>query len=927
MKNKLLILFFLLLSLGIFTGIRANAKDNGGKIEVDKTAVKEDVTYGRDAIVNLNVKGNTYNKHQELEIVFVLDRSSSMNKNKKMETVKNVTIDTINKILPSDNIKIGIVTFGTDVLDWYSTNKLTNNSEDLVKLVNSIPNTFKGQGTNISSALEQANSLFSDKDINKYIVLLSDGMPTYFKYNNDIYGDGKTDNKACVKRSGKKCTLEYTPSEYTKLISNEIRKNNIFIFGVGFDASDSVGDLFKNITDKYYNASNEKELSNNFNDIVDNITLIGKDIVITDTIPSYFEIYKEELLKDYPNIIIINNIDGTTTLKFKIDNFSSLEDYNFKYKVIAKKEYYGYMYTNTNAIIEGESLIEGAYPDNKISEVFPKPLVEIPGITKDDSYSVKLGNTLEVNEEQGILNNDYLSLINEKDIEVTNKIIVNNTNNSCGNISVDNSGKFIYTPEVSCLGKEVTFEYYIESLINGVIVKSNSSLIKINVSKDNLNIINSNIVKTGTKNINNINDNIKYNINYSSLIDNYIGNAIITIVDYLPCKIDKDKSNLDSGIYNEEDQTITWKVNINDINTYTNGKKIINIVKDISIKYENIIDYRKLTNKVYGYINTSEGNLERYAEFDTNINIYGDVIVSYVDNDDNKLLEDKKISDLVNNDYLTREEKIDGYTLVDIIGEVEGKIGIDTKYVKYIYYKNNSKTLPDLIKTGTSRIDNLDNKIDYNIKYKSKINDYIGTLEVTIIDYLPYKIDIDNSLLGDFTYNPRDNTLTYKYTKEVNTYLNGEFDIDISLDITLKYLDINLSSRIIKNKVTSYIITDKKKELTDECITNIDIKSNVLVEYVDTLGNKIDNDIIITNFVGNDYITNAKDIKGYTFKEVLGEVVGKHQFSDIKVTYIYEKNKLVPPKTGNSEINYIALTIIAINLIMGIILKLRRVNI
>ena len=288
---------------------------------------------------------------------------------------------------------------------------------------------------------------------------------------------------------------------------------------------------------------------------------------------------------------------------------------------------------------------------------------------------------------------------------------------------------------------------------------------------------------------------------------------------------------------------------------------------------------------------------------------------------------DKKISDLVNNDYLTREEKIDGYTLVDIIGEVEGKIGIDTKYVKYIYYKNNSEVLPDLIKTGTSRIDNLDNKIDYNIKYKSKINDYIGTLEVTIIDYLPYKIDIDNSLLGDFTYNPRDNTLTYKYTKEVNTYLNGEFDIDISLDITLKYLDINLSSRIIKNKVTSYIITDKKKELTDECITNIDIKSNVLVEYVDTLGNKIDNDIIITNFVGNDYITNAKDIKGYTFKEVLGEVVGKHQFSDIKVTYIYEKNKLVPPKTGNSEINYIALTIIAINLIMGIILKLRRVNI
>ena len=39
---------------------------------------------------------------------------------------------------------------------------------------------------------------------------------------------------------------------------------------------------------------------------------------------------------------------------------------------------------------------------------------------------------------------------------------------------------------------------------------------------------------------------------------------------------------------------------------------------------------------------------------DTSINIKGNVIVSYLDNEGNKLQEDITITDLINNDYITK---------------------------------------------------------------------------------------------------------------------------------------------------------------------------------------------------------------------------------------------------------------------------------
>ena len=257
-------------------------------------------------------------------------------------------------------------------------------------------------------------------------------------------------------------------------------------------------------------------------------------------------------------------------------------NYNFSYDVIVKDDYYGRIYTNDNAIIEGNSLVKDVYTNDLVKEIFPKPIINIPSITNDDSYYVKLGNTLNIDNVSGILSNDKLNQINDDNSNIVNKIIINNTNNSCGNILVDDDGSFKYIPDSSCLDKEVEFSYYIETTINNDVVKSNNSIIKIKVDKDSSVIDNPIITKKGTDIVNNKNDIVNYKINYHTLLKNYIGNAKIIITDNLPCEIDLDNSELDNAIYDKNKLTLTWIINVNDIDTYTFGNKLINIDKNIN---------------------------------------------------------------------------------------------------------------------------------------------------------------------------------------------------------------------------------------------------------------------------------------------------------------------------------------------------------
>ena len=97
---------------------------------------------------------------------------------------------------------------------------------------------------------------------------------------------------------------------------------------------------------------------------------------------------------------------------------------------------------------------------------------------------------------------------------------------------------------------------------------------------------------------------IDYSINYTAKVDKYIGDATVEVIDYLPYKIDEEKSNLSGGKYNAEENTITWTEEIKGIDTFTEGIKEIQFSKNISIVYKDV-DVRDETIE-----NTVEGKLK-----------------------------------------------------------------------------------------------------------------------------------------------------------------------------------------------------------------------------------------------------------------------------------------------------------------------------
>ncbi len=155
--------------------------------------------------------------------------------------------------------------------------------------------------------------------------------------------------------------------------------------------------------------------------------------------------------------------------------------------------------------------------------------------------------------------------------------------------------------------------------------------------------IHDNIIKEGTEIITAKGDKITYTIRYTAEINDYEGNAKITITDYLPYEIDTENTNMDAisesgGIYetssDEEGNsiyTITWTENRQGINTdeEMNGYTIT-IDKTIEVAFKNIdLQGKKFVNMVKGKIylediqqeHEVEETCETKTDFTTNIKI------------------------------------------------------------------------------------------------------------------------------------------------------------------------------------------------------------------------------------------------------------------------------------------------------------------
>ena len=144
------------------------------------------------------------------ELMLVIDSSDSMDTIVEgTKTRKDLVLDSANKLVESllkvsSNLKIGVVTFstGTETDDEghlitgteADAQKVCDLTTDLSKLTTSI-SAIEGTGqyTNLDSGLQLAKNSFSSEDNNKYMIVLTDGLPNLaVGYNDLVTYDGLT---------------------------------------------------------------------------------------------------------------------------------------------------------------------------------------------------------------------------------------------------------------------------------------------------------------------------------------------------------------------------------------------------------------------------------------------------------------------------------------------------------------------------------------------------------------------------------------------------------------------------------------------------------------------------------------------------------------------------------------------------------------
>ena len=526
---KLKKLFALFLAVAGILGIAmvGNAQDEAGKIFVKKTATKiydatakDNLEKGRFAKVSLSVNANPYNAsvttNGKLDIVLIFDSSNSMDEpsgtlgETRMQAAKKAATDFANTLMDDKGtVKIGIVEFGTRVLD---VQEMTTEKETVKKFIKNkldLPEKYNDGGTNLQAAIERADTVLNNgkrKDAKQIVIVLTDGIPTYFTYNNNIYGTGQNDAEVAYNCNDYYCDWQ-RPSDAALKAMNKLKRNHstsdvyTILFGNDTSATATLKKINPEQTKplyKNYNALTGEDLKKMFETLSSQLmNIIGKDSVVTDIIPKEFmltETSKNKLIEQGVEVKE-NREDGTTELIWKIGNIEANKEISLTYEVKAKDEYHGSIFTNQNATLKTTVEENNPYYKNQPSTqtiVFEKPTVEIPAITNSDHYkdnSSYIGYAENVINGTSILNNDLDKIIkNDKTKEndvviVKDEIVINETENVTkvneetnkyqitkdgvlqGILTINEDGTFAFAATKNASG-EIEFTYHIKSTIN-----------------------------------------------------------------------------------------------------------------------------------------------------------------------------------------------------------------------------------------------------------------------------------------------------------------------------------------------------------------------------------------------------------------------------------------------------------------------------
>nr|WP_295761681.1 vWA domain-containing protein [uncultured Intestinibacter sp.] len=426
--------------------------------------------------IKLGVQGTEKRTSKKVDIVLILDASSSMTTSLQKMT-KKAAKTFVQKVFADTGVNpsVAVVSYGSTACarnysrgSWtfygssFSSNNYSSDKDAIETAIDNAYSVNNGGGTNTEGAFLVAKELTSSNvkrsDAEHLTVFMTDGVPTQHYYT-DRWGDLDNDgggNYTTIEDQNEAIDAAISLSEdssiYNVALTGGIKGNTnqtteerrlvaekfmnqppykMTNDGTGrnqsltFESkpSQSYAKAYYNIT-----TTNENDASSQMEEIYRNIASqaisLVKNGVVTDILPADFKLTEEgkQALRD-AKATFTENSDGTTTITYtnvpaeKV--VTNLPTISVKY--IGNG--YGAAYTNSSATYSGK-LYDGTDSGKDFTKDFPKPVAGLHPKTQPDTDSTYVGTTIDVDVAS---NDDFTKLtvpgygVSEYEIVLTNE--------------------------------------------------------------------------------------------------------------------------------------------------------------------------------------------------------------------------------------------------------------------------------------------------------------------------------------------------------------------------------------------------------------------------------------------------------------------------------------------------------------------------
>ena len=173
----------------------------GDSSSFEKRLIEKDLT-NKEVTLQLQVTNEETSLQPTGEIMLVIDNSQSMEDVVEGTTTReDLVIESANTLVNTilegnDNLKVGVVSFSTNadvskegtVEDANLVSNLSSDPQSLVSAISNIQ--YTGPRTDLQAGLNLASQYFTQEDNNKYVIVLTDGVPNVaVNYDKNYYSD------------------------------------------------------------------------------------------------------------------------------------------------------------------------------------------------------------------------------------------------------------------------------------------------------------------------------------------------------------------------------------------------------------------------------------------------------------------------------------------------------------------------------------------------------------------------------------------------------------------------------------------------------------------------------------------------------------------------------------------------------------------